>query len=1442
METQFVIRRWLSATEFLDETADGLMIFADDKVRAVASKLCDTMFKKEAPFGVYLWVTSHIHDKHSCALHYTKSFLQLNNHIKLLHLKHLFKLVFRVDMAVTVDVPSVLDHIEVFNLLLANIPDQQDKRLCFYYKEQLSYEYAFTMNPFAATISDLRSNEDLLNIEETSLQVIRDFRMVDNVLNVVCKSDMPANAITDMYFPASRLDGVLDTNYSSISEDYSKIIESLDPTVEITTQIKKMFMSVSPIGPNIACKLRPIFYNFVLDDICPLIKYRTQQQILYKTSPEFIKNVPREFVEYWKKELMHDDETIVFKINYGAWYTTLILYPSLMYNFKLTFKDAQSPDLRYIVDNIIPGINHVLQKVQGHVSLTTHTDVIIMPLTEDMIMYDNVQETTMVSNVVFNSKLPPIDRIQELLLRAKFLFHKIYNVDHKAMNVINLRYKRCSTYNPVFDINAFVATNLGKVQKQDLVNMLTDVFQVNHKQADALYNEIASNDAKYRFFKYFDGVTIKLVRKSDAELRCIVRGTRIDAQLTDYIMHVIHALVSKKMKLGSSTVTHNDEPDAELTFNPRDLLEDEFFDQEDKVYDDVDVEEEKQEDEDLVHSITPSAEALKDISRYTLKRLQKADPDLFSYPAKHTNYKSYAANCAANEKRQPIMISKSQVGSMPDGAFTNSVSTGSNATKADENVYICPQIWCTVSETAMTLDQFNKNGCPNPKDAALHLYNDGEEKLDKYVGFLDPSKHPKEHCMPCCFLANHAAKESGKLHMRFQKCTGGKVDAPDDRYIKGHVFPLEVDRYGRLPYLLGKFFDSETCTGGKQCFVRKGVQHNSQYFLSCISSVLGFASAHAMIDKLEQTLEPHQYIALNNAHLLNVFVDTSANVNNNWGVFKKWFSAQHEYVRAFGLDKLRDYVARHSHANEEVVMELQREFMVHVSMNNFFNFLRSDAPKDHVELLELFSNWSGVNVLLLEEVGSEENMVYVVCNRYGGYFDKAKRTLIVLKYQQFYEPVCKLDPETLTFAYGDDTRVDKIIDFHMQQCGTLRGAQPGAGMMQMLGANFKLAGYATVDGEVIAAKPNARFDPMLPVRHHITDDITDAHIFVGFQMEDPASDFIQEWNMRQAAFQQYTKDVVLSMLKSKEMRKEVEFLKFPLNPFSKSYKMHTMSNLIMRVKQRAHSAADVIKLADNLLTRDLALLTAESSEALNGTVLLTQQQVYNGDMDVYLQGNIIPHRKYLHGIEDVLNEVVVDDEDVDNIIALTGQFTDIKPIHIKDLLPGHEMVNVELFGFFALVGAVTRTNATVAADELREMCKTRLISFVRERDDEALEIMSRFHSIFDDNKRFTFEYVLARVYSSMYAPGVLEAIMLAGFYECNLVVIGTSKDLRAPPPSILLYQNQKASSTVVLHYSRHDQAFCAVHHSATKRFVFAEDELPHAFVKARGSVIFQQLK
>jgi hypothetical protein len=409
--------------------------------------------------------------------------------------------------------------------------------------------------------------------------------------------------------------------------------------------------------------------------------------------------------------------------------------------------------------------------------------------------------------------------------------------------------------------------------------------------------------------------------------------------------------------------------------------------------------------------------------------------------------------------RQPYIIPKHKLDKIKDkSAITGYV-------KYRDHYYICPRIWDYKAEMPISVDEFVKNGLKSPysqgeaipadkrnkeylgdkytviirkptsgtywaktkveKDWPAILKNTGSEA---FPGFMKPKNHPKNLCVPCCFLKEPDDYQVNAPEIqRFTKAVGSDIcsiesesEIPthsqetkefddtmickNENYIKTDNAILDNCRYGQLPENLNILLrnhqeilissSNNALNKYASCFLRRGVFSDKNSFLRSIASIKESISNSqvtfkGLITLITENITPEIFITLNEGTLINIFkfkYNLPRNRNqmfyfiefiNKYPNFVKWMG-----LEDLKLDNISDLIKIYQNieniSNEkkrqENMIKLRKIRKLFTIFSAFYNFIKycndEKITKRHEFFLDLISRpleWlfpEGVNILM----------------------------------------------------------------------------------------------------------------------------------------------------------------------------------------------------------------------------------------------------------------------------------------------------------------------------------------------------------------------------------------------------------------------------------------------------------------------------------------------
>lgn len=397
--------------------------------------------------------------------------------------------------------------------------------------------------------------------------------------------------------------------------------------------------------------------------------------------------------------------------------------------------------------------------------------------------------------------------------------------------------------------------------------------------------------------------------------------------------------------------------------------------------------------------------------RFFLNRLQKADPALF------VDTKNYPRKCAANNYRQPVVISDEEKLAIDAKGYTdgydNSVRYGSD--QAHQNHYICPRVWCPISKIPLTPEKYAKDGCPDPNETAITAFNnpywENDPAKPHYIGFLK-DKAPNGSCLPCCMIkkpkdsklaectkpqkapspVKQFAKKKIKEPVSIDESVNEFVDEPakKDNYVMTAPAPIPIGRFGTIPKDMHEFllphiswqqYYARNLTVPLY-FVRQGIQHGSDSIMAAVATILGKKTKGGFIQDIIKRLSPVAFLSLG---FTDAFAPTEAikptpGLEKSW---KQWASSYPGYVQMASKN------------------DMSRELAIYQAWKNFIAYLESSDPKIPQYVVRLVEVIYNTNILLWHKKDNQSATVQCI----GHDNSIADKVAMMIEENGFFEPL-----------------------------------------------------------------------------------------------------------------------------------------------------------------------------------------------------------------------------------------------------------------------------------------------------------------------------------------------------------------------------------------------------------------------------------------------------
>jgi hypothetical protein len=439
-----------------------------------------------------------------------------------------------------------------------------------------------------------------------------------------------------------------------------------------------------------------------------------------------------------------------------------------------------------------------------------------------------------------------------------------------------------------------------------------------------------------------------------------------------------------------------------------------------------------------------------------LKRLKKYEPSLY-LTENEGKFNAYSRGCvwSPNVRRQPILLTnkeKEYIDKNHPQSYENAIQYGTNPNKI--YWYICPRYWNLKDNISLTEAEVKSGKYGNviplgnktiPPGGTIIDYGEGVDNKNfkkQYPGFIDPSKHPNNKCVPCCYsswdspkqisLRNKCSLSPSSMNITSSTTDDDSLNAIKDEYImNSEKFPLESTKYGYLPLSLQIFLgiDNKKCQVDElntnlkpdyPCILRHGVENSkNQSFIASIGNIYGRhfnknkpLSIDETKQKLIKALTLDIFMNLQNGSLIDLFYNSS-NQNETVSDKEDMDNIKNEYKKSF--------LYKNIYKKNAIVVDSKKKQLFNkivASYENFKLFLNpanKDEEIDYTYLWdlickpnkELFPN--GVNMVILDLVDDDvNNKIQIICptNHYSDVlFNEALETIMIIKKKNYYEPL-----------------------------------------------------------------------------------------------------------------------------------------------------------------------------------------------------------------------------------------------------------------------------------------------------------------------------------------------------------------------------------------------------------------------------------------------------
>jgi len=454
-----------------------------------------------------------------------------------------------------------------------------------------------------------------------------------------------------------------------------------------------------------------------------------------------------------------------------------------------------------------------------------------------------------------------------------------------------------------------------------------------------------------------------------------------------------------------------------------------------------------------------------------LGKLKKLEPTLF-LSEDDGKYSAYSTLCQSSRSRQPVILTPEEKKRIDDADTKNNTTSYSHALEYgtdpdNKNYYICPRYWCLKTNSPISEEDVRAEKCgkvlgKNDKRVKPGHYvvefnhhiqhgNPDGSYFENTPGFLNKNLHPKGLCMPCCFKKEWDSKFQVD---RRKECTEAekskpavkRTNAKQESYIYDiRRYPIPPERWGFLPISVQFFLQTDNSSSvnpnnnkylrddaDTATLLRYGVENSSKKsFIGCIADI--YASMHRMsnvptisdmCDILADAISLDQFLKCHNGSLANIFHPKTYNMED---------IDPTKYIESTFMTRLDD-VDLPRDDNTDLTFFIYDTI---ASYENFIAFLKDpESFVDHTYLWDIvcspnpaiFPKGCNLAILRIKEVDMTDD-IELLCptSVYSSVlYDLRKETVVLIKHDEFYEPVYLVKNKVDTNGISD-TRVEKMF-------------------------------------------------------------------------------------------------------------------------------------------------------------------------------------------------------------------------------------------------------------------------------------------------------------------------------------------------------------------------------------------------------------------------------
>ena len=724
--------------------------------------------------------------------------------------------------------------------------------------------------------------------------------------------------------------------------------------------------------------------------------YNDRNNIIYKVKKAH--RIPNNLFDEWRTlEHTKDNSIVIYSFIKNS--TTSYM--------KLIMNNSKEVNIMYYID-VLENIGY--EKIKGHLDdIVKQLQIITEPTVERLAVKTSIsiQDVNLKSLSVAFTKLP-----------------MIYNVPSKnriQKNILDVQYKRVEKYGMSTDITEVIKSKL-ELGIQ-LIDIITELQEYGMEEAEVreYIEQIQKGEPQKKKKRDFKSIGLLII------ITPIALGLNINVNNASSYTEIQTALSWIRASVlnvpRSAHVTQTIEQPPSPTTSIPEFVPRQFS-----------------------HSSESSGSELslggaigKKHQRFFNTMLNNIDSEMFAKTA------NYATKCGVSALRQPIGMTLEDKKRIDDlgysDGYDNFMVHGS--TPENQNVYMCPRIYCPTSKVPLSYKKYVANGekCPDPEEEPILLYTTDNWYNDPtrphYVGFLK-EKGFNNINLPCCF-----AKEQKDLPTSVKDVPKDKKPQ-NDAYIIDKIKQLQEGRFGSLPISLHTLLhpnvphvSCKNSVKSKECVLRIGVAQSTDSLMTSIAYLLEYKSKADLCTAIKDKLDPFTFITLENGKVYTYFIpekpilpDTNP---QKCKLLKKWLQEHKSYTKLYNLEEIMPYLDHKEIIPSNIGYRIARQLIIHESYRRFIEYICSDEEKNPYILFDLIHHIGAVLIIWNRDNQNIATMRCPYTTKNKEWYSGAKLIpyIMVMNQENYYEPLIVIDQyhklkQKISFTHFE--KLQKIIE------------------------------------------------------------------------------------------------------------------------------------------------------------------------------------------------------------------------------------------------------------------------------------------------------------------------------------------------------------------------------------------------------------------------------